>query len=38
MTDGNSVKSDALIQVRGLKKHYNHGKIKALDGITIDIN
>ena len=38
MTNGNSVKSDALIQVRGLKKHYNHGKIKALDGITIDIN
>ena len=38
MTNGNSVKSDALIQVRGLKKYYNHGKIKALDGITIDIN
>ncbi len=32
MTDGNS-----LIQVRGLKKYYNHGKIKALDGIDIDI-
>ncbi|MBO7708919.1 MAG: amino acid ABC transporter ATP-binding protein [Lachnospiraceae bacterium] len=28
---------EALIQVRGLKKHYNHGKIKALDGIDIDI-
>ena len=33
MTNG-----EALIQVRGLKKHYNHGKIKALDGIDIDIN
>ena len=32
MTNG-----EALIQVRGLKKHYNHGKIKALDGIDIDI-
>ena len=30
--------ADALIQVRGLKKHYNHGKIRALDGIDIDIN
>ncbi|MBQ6322301.1 MAG: amino acid ABC transporter ATP-binding protein, partial [Lachnospiraceae bacterium] len=28
---------DALIQVRNLKKHYNKGKIKALDGIDIDI-
>ena len=33
MTNG-----EALIQVRGLKKHYNHGKIKALDGIDININ
>ena len=33
MTNG-----EALIQVRGLKKHYNHGKIKARDGIDIDIN
>ena len=30
--------ADVLIQVKGLKKHYNHGKIKALDGIDIDIN
>ena len=29
--------ADVLIQVKGLKKHYNHGKIKALDGIDIDI-
>ncbi len=29
---------NALIQIRGLKKHYNKGKIKALDGIDIDIN
>ena len=29
---------DSLIQVTDLKKHYNHGAIKALDGITVDIN
>ena len=29
--------SDKLIQVRGLKKHYNKGTIKALDGIDVDI-
>ncbi len=28
----------AFIQVRDLKKHYNKGAIKALDGVTIDIN
>ena len=28
---------DALIKVRNLKKYYNKGKIKALDGIDIDI-
>ena len=28
---------NALIRVRNLKKHYNNGKIKALDGIDIDI-
>ena len=27
----------AIITVEGLKKHYNHGAIKALDGITTDI-
>ena len=26
-----------LIEVRGLKKHYNNGVVKALDGIDIDI-
>ncbi len=26
-----------IIQVHGLKKHYNYGKIKALDGVDIDI-
>ena len=26
-----------LIQVSGLKKHYNKGAIKALDGVDIDI-
>ena len=29
---------DVLIKVTGLKKHYNGGKIRALDGIAIDIN
>ena len=29
---------NALIQVRGLKKYYNYGAIKALDGIDIDIH
>ncbi len=28
---------NAIIQVRDLKKHYNGGKIKALDGVSIDI-
>ncbi len=30
-------RDDILIQVKGLKKHYNNGKIKALDGIDMDI-
>ena len=29
---------NVLIKVRGLKKHYNGGTIRALDGIDIDIN
>ena len=29
--------ADNLIQVIDLKKYYNHGAIKALDGITVDI-
>nr|WP_295584159.1 amino acid ABC transporter ATP-binding protein [uncultured Oscillibacter sp.] len=29
---------DSLIQVKDLKKYYNHGAIKALDGVTVDIN
>ena len=29
--------SDKLIEVRGLKKYYNKGAIKALDGIDVDI-
>ncbi|MGM9662682.1 MAG: amino acid ABC transporter ATP-binding protein [Oscillospiraceae bacterium] len=28
---------DELIQVWDLKKYYNHGKIKALDGVSVDI-
>lgn len=30
--------NDRLIRVKDLKKHYNRGKIRALDGVTIDIN
>ena len=29
---------NSLIQVTDLKKHYNKGAIKALDGVTVDIN
>ena len=29
---------DSLIQVTDLKKHYQGGTIKALDGVTVDIN
>ena len=29
---------DSLIQVTDLKKYYNKGVIKALDGVTVDIN
>ena len=29
---------NCLIRIRGLNKHYNHGKIHALNGIDIDIN
>ena len=29
---------DSLIQVTDLKKHYNKGAIKALDGVSVDIN
>lgn len=29
---------DSLIQVTDLKKHYKMGVIKALDGVTVDIN
>ena len=30
--------NDKIIQVKGLKKHYNNGAIKALDGIDVSIN
>ena len=29
---------NSLIQVSDLKKHYNKGTIKALDGVSVDIN
>ena len=29
---------DKLIQVQNVKKYYNHGTIKALDDVTVDIN
>lgn len=31
------MKDNALIEVRNLKKHYNGGAVKALDGINVDI-
>jgi len=33
-----NAKNDILIKVRDLKKHYNGGKIKAIDGISADIH
>ena len=30
--------NEKLIEVKGLKKYYNGGKIKALDGVSVDIN
>ncbi|MBO2527685.1 MAG: peptide ABC transporter ATP-binding protein, partial [Clostridiales bacterium] len=30
--------SETLIKVKDLKKYYNRGAIKALDGISVDIN
>ena len=30
--------TEALISVRGLKKYYNKGVIKALDGVDVDIH
>ena len=30
--------ANCLIQVKDLKKHYNKGTIKALDGVSVDIN
>ncbi len=38
METGANANGSALIQVRDLKKYYNHGAIKALDGVTVDIN
>ena len=36
-TSGNVVGKEALISVSGLKKYYNQGEIKALDGIDAEI-
>ena len=33
-----ATRDDSLIQVHDLKKHYHRGAIKALDGMTVDIN
>ena len=30
--------ADCLISVQNLKKHFNHGEIKALDDVSVDIN
>jgi len=33
-----SISDQPLIRVNDLKKHFNDGEIKALDGVTLDIN
>ena len=33
-----ATRDNSLIQVHDLKKHYHRGAIKALDGVTVDIN
>jgi len=33
-----AARDDILIRVTDLKKHYNKGAIRALDGVTVDIN
>ena len=33
-----AARDESLIQVRDLKKYYNKGVIKALDGVSVDIN
>ena len=33
-----AARANSLIQVTDLKKHYNKGTIKALDGVTVEIN
>ena len=33
-----ATRDDSMIQVHDLKKHYHRGAIKALDGVTVDIN
>jgi len=33
-----AARDDSLIRVTDLKKHYNKGAIRALDGVTVDIN
>ena len=30
--------ANALISVKNLHKHFNHGAIKALDDVSVDIN
>ena len=30
--------NDSMIQVKDLKKHYKMGTIRALDGVTVNIN
>ena len=31
-------RKDVILEVKDLKKYYNRGAIKALDGVTVDIN
>ncbi len=38
MSDNIEINNDAIIHVEDLKKHYNNGAVKALDGVSLDIN
>ena len=38
MSDNIEINNDVIIHVEDLKKHYNNGAVKALDGVSLDIN
>jgi polar amino acid transport system ATP-binding protein len=38
MSDNIELNNDVIIHVENLKKHYNNAAVKALDGVSLDIN